>query len=121
MRRENRVTLRFNEKEYAYLQEQSRAYPTAKFRNGRDNFSEYLRRCVLRSAGYRNEELEQELRQLNYELRKIGTNVNQIAHKINGGFGSPSDLKVLMEYLSDIKREMKEAREEARKLWRSQS
>lgn len=61
--------------------------------------------------------LEQQLRDVKYELRKIGTNVNQIAKKINGGFGTADDLQELEQYLKRIEKIFAKFRKEADEVW----
>lgn len=94
-----------------------RLFASARFANGRENFSEYLRIMLLEKSGYQNRMLEQQLRDVKYELRKIGTNVNQIAKKINGGFGTADDLQELEQYLKRIEKIFAKFRKEADEVW----
>ena len=97
------IPIRVTPEELAYIKECAEASGAAKFKNGRMNLSRYLREQVLRNTGYEDVELARQLRDLQYELRKIGTNVNQIARKINSGFiGSSEDLAELKGYLRQI-------------------
>ncbi len=99
--REERVHVRLTREELEHLKTCSKS-SGGKFKNGRVNFSDYLRIQLLSGSGYRDEVLIRQLRELKYELRKIGTNVNQIARKINSGFGVPKDLERLEGYLTRI-------------------
>lgn len=116
-----KVTIRLTEKEAAYLRKESANFENNLCRTGRDNFSEYLRQMLMAQSGYSNPKLERILSDLRYELRKIGTNVNQIAHKINGGFGNPGDVEELKRYLKDIEEELERVSREADRNWRSQN
>ena len=98
---EERVQVRLTKEELEYLKKCS-TDSGGKFKNGRVNFSDYIRVQLLSGSGYRNEVLIRQLRDLKYELRKIGTNVNQIAKKINSGFGVPQDIERLEGYLARI-------------------
>ena len=99
--RKERVHVRLSREELDHLKMCAKS-SGGKFKNGRVNFSDYLRVQLLSGSGYRDEVLIRQLRELKYELRKIGTNVNQIARKINSGFGVPQDLERLTGYLARI-------------------
>lgn len=45
------------------------------------NMSRYIRAMALRGAVFNTD--MSDLKERNYELRKIGNNINQIAHKVN--------------------------------------
>ena len=90
------IIFRVTPEERAYLEQRARDAKTGK------NFSGYLRNTMLANSGYRNPQLEKLLKDVQYELRKIGTNVNQIAKKINGGLGEPEDIRELERYLNRI-------------------
>lgn len=105
------LNIRLTEKELEYLKKCSEN-SSCRFKNGRDNFSDYLRSLLFTASGYRDEAYIKQLRDLQYELRKIGTNVNQIARKINSGYiGSSDDLVELKEYLARIENAFKELKE----------
>ncbi len=91
------------------------------FKNGRDNFSGYLRSKLLLETSHKNQQIEQQMKELQYELRKIGTNVNQIAKKVNGGFGTPNDLVELKNYMNRIEKVMEELQKEVENIWQSPS
>lgn len=71
---------------------------------GQKNISEYVRRKIFSETDYRNQLLKLQHENIRYELRKIGTNINQVTRKINAGFGSPEDLIYLQ---SEIKKLIK--------------
>lgn len=51
--------------------------------------------------------LEKELKNLSYQVRKIGVNINQVVAKINAGYGNQIDIYNLEKALEQIKHEMK--------------
>lgn len=108
------VPIRFTMEELAHLKECASSSASARFRNGKPNLSRYIREKVLSDTGYADTDLKRQLRDLQYELRKIGTNINQVARKINGGYiGSSEDLRELKEYLTQIEELFAEMRKAA--------
>ena len=104
MKRDRDFNLRLSEPEYIYLKKCAEG-AEFRFKNGRVNFSGYVRSMLLEKSGYKNTTYLRQLRDVAYELRKIGTNVNQIAKKINQGhIGSSDDLAELKAYLERIEK-----------------
>ncbi len=104
MKRDRDFNLRLSEPEYIYLKKCAEG-SEFRFKNGRVNFSGYIRSMLLEKSGYKNTTYLRQLRDVAYELRKIGTNVNQIAKKINQGYiGSSDDLAELKEYMAGIEK-----------------
>lgn len=104
MKRDRDFNLRLSEPEYIYLKKCAEG-AEFRFKNGRVNFSGYVRSMLLEKSGYKNTTYLRQLRDVAYELRKIGTNVNQIAKKINQGYiGSSEDLAELKAYLERIEK-----------------
>ena len=50
---------------------------------------------------------KKELKNLSYQVRKIGVNINQVVAKINAGYGNQIDIYNLEKALEQIKHEMK--------------
>jgi hypothetical protein len=67
------------------------------------NVSQYIRSCV-KGGLYDNPDLRKELRTLNYEIHKIGVNVNQIACHSNLGILTMSEREILLELMKDIRK-----------------
>ena len=111
--RNERVHVRLTKEELEHLKKCS-AKQGRRFKrgDGRVNFSDYLRQQLLAGSGYRNVALIRQLRELKYELRKIGTNVNQVARKVNSGLGTPQDVERMQGYLARIEQLFEELREE---------
>lgn len=120
-RRTEKIRLRLTDEELNFLKRRMDEDGSAKFHSGKNNFSAYLRDRLLANAGYRNHILEQQNNNLDYELRKIGVNINQIARKINGGFGSRKDITDLYSYLNRIGQLVEEYQKKVEELWESQS
>lgn len=129
-------SIRFSEEEIHYLSERARAYREEHRKEGkkggaagqegrageRDNLSAYIRQLLFSQSGYKDEETVKLLRDLKYELRKIGTNVNQVARKINGGYvGSSADLMELKGSLARIEEAFAKMRKEVEEPWQSRS
>lgn len=119
--RTERVRIKLTPGELEHLKKCSGSSSSARFKNGKENFSGYLREKLLRETNYKNQELEQRMRELKYELRKIGTNVNQIARKVNGGFGTPNDLVELKNHLQRMEQLMEKFQREVERIWQSPS
>lgn len=120
MNRTENIKVRLTPEERECLKEASRLFFQEQPKS-RENFSEYVREKLLMESGFRNKKLEQLLLANRYELRKIGTNINQVTKKINSGFGTRRDLAILQKELDEIQGQMEALEEEIIKLWQSQS
>lgn len=119
--RTERIRIRVTPDELDYLKKRAKVNPDARFKNGGSNFSEYIRAKILMESSYENRQMMRQLENIRYELRKIGTNVNQIAKKVNSGFGSRNDLQDLEGYLERIEKEFQEFRKNVEQVWQSQN
>ena len=73
--------------------------------------SQYLR-LLAESKPMVRLETKQNLQRIKYELSMIGTNLNQIAHALNGGYYHyPEDAGRVEETLEELKRVMDKIRE----------
>ena len=70
------------------------------------NTSAYIRKCIFLQENC-PVRLEKELKNLSYQVRKIGVNINQVVAKINAGYGNQIDIYNLEKALEQIKHEMK--------------
>jgi len=67
------------------------------------NLSEYVRSCI--SGGLSdNPEFRKLLRELTYEIHKIGTNINQLAYHNNIGILTMQEKEILFELMRDIRK-----------------
>lgn len=101
-RRTEKIRIRLTRQELEHLKKCSGSFSELQFKNGRENFSAYLRDKLLKETNYKNGSVERRMKELQYELRKIGTNVNQIARKVNGDLGTRGDVEELKQYLRSI-------------------
>ena len=120
-RRTEKIRIRVTDEELNYLKVCMAKDGGMKFKNGKENFSAYLRDRLLTNVGYRNKILEQQNKDLDYDLRKIGVNINQIARKINAGFGSRQDITNLFSYLNNIEQMLEDYQKKVSELWESPS
>lgn len=99
--RDRTIKFRITEQEYERIKKKTR---DAGIR--RDNVSEYVRRQVLGDEyPYVKERL---LRQMNYQIRKIGVNINQITKRNNSELYFDSDKKQLFQDMEELKRLFRE-------------
>ncbi len=117
MKRTEKIRIRLTPDELEHLKQCSAASQTAKFENGKENFSYYIREKLLESSRYKNSCLEQQLRDIRYELRKIGTNINQVTKKINAGYGTLEDLQEIQFCQRQIVELFEKCQEEAEEKW----
>lgn len=96
------VGVRLREEEYAFLVKKADADAITRRRNGEKNLSAYIRKCALSESGYLEKEKQQrELKELIYQIRKIGVNINQATKKINSGF---YDKSICFELQKELKK-----------------
>ena len=109
-RRDIRYTIRFSEKEWEILEEKIKKEDAWKFKYGTKegsvNVSAFIREKLFREeikelAYYR------ELKNLTYQIRKIGVNINQVAAKINSGHGNIDSVFYLQKNLLQVEEEVK--------------
>lgn len=109
-RRDIRYTIRFSEKEWEILEEKIKKEDAWKFKygikEGSVNVSAFIREKLFREeikelAYYR------ELKNLTYQIRKIGVNINQVVAKINSGHGNIDSVFYLQKNLLQVEEEVK--------------
>ena len=93
--KDRRITVRFTQDEYDFI--------VSSKENDKMKLSAYIRNLVLSKIGHSDVRIDKELQRLNYEIRKIGVNINQIANKLNANLGDPRDTKYVIELMRDIK------------------
>ena len=93
-KRKVQVKVRFSEQEYMQIKKNMADI-------GITNMSFFFRQMVLR--GHVMIPNDEEIRKTNYELNRIGNNINQIAHRVNStGEFYATDLKLLQEEMDNI-------------------
>ena len=107
MGRDKTFLIRFTEEEFAMLEEYAKKDAATHTKKTKEkNISAYIRKCIFSSARHPCE-LKKELKELSYQVRKIGVNINQTVTKINSGYGSPSDIRMLQQCLADVENRVK--------------
>lgn len=77
--RDQRLNVRLRATEYKAFLERYEG-------SGEKSISDYIRRCIFSDDLAKSQALIRELHQTNYQIRKIGVLINQIAHKVNAGY-----------------------------------
>ena len=98
--RKRNIQIKFwvNEKEKSLIEEKMKLIPT-------DNMSAYIRKIAI--DGYIVQVDHSDIKDMTYEIHKIGVNINQIAHKVN-----------ITENVSN--KELIEIKEALKEIWRLQ-
>lgn len=105
------ITFRVTDEEYALLTER-----TKKTGITGENLSEYIRQQVFgEEYPYQKEKL---LRDMNYQIRKIGVNLNQIAARYNSSLYLEQDRRLVMQYMEELKMLLEKTQD---MIWPSQS
>lgn len=91
-----KITFRVTPEEYENILQAVDVY----YPNTSGKTSEYVRQKVLHSDVPIG--IDKEIRELKYQIRKVGTNINQIAKKINAGFGYAVDATYAIEEVQKI-------------------
>lgn len=94
--------IRFTEAEYKLLAELAEEDADTKTKkNAKKNISAYIRKRIF-SGLNRPADLKQELKDLNYQVRKIGININQVTAKVNSSYVTPEDMLRLDTHLHEV-------------------
>lgn len=115
------VHVRLSEKEFEILTELAEKDLSSKMADGRSNLSAYIRNAIF--VNRRPKDMKREIRNLNFQIRKIGVNINQVTKKINSGYFVQEDTQFLLEELGrveDLEIKMLTLLEEGI-LWQSQN
>lgn len=103
MKRSRDFKLRLSDEEYERLQAMAEKDELSQTKRGRKNVSAYVRQCtLLRPENLQQKEMQKELRNIRYQIFKIGVNINQVVHKINAGFGNQLDIEILEDELRKL-------------------
>ncbi|MCP1101992.1 hypothetical protein M2454_000785 [Aequitasia blattaphilus] len=119
--RTNYVHLRLTEREFDILKKLAEEDIESKTLDGKVNLSAYIRNVVFVNG--RPKDMKRELRNLNFQIRKIGVNINQVVKRINSGYFFQDDALHLAEELKkieELENKMLALLEEGI-LWQSQS
>ncbi len=97
-----KISFRITEEQYEKLVKDAK---TAGIRNG--NVSEYIRRQV-EEVGLEDLKRREHIKEIQYQIRKIGVNINQIVRRNNSRLYFKSDKEELIKDLKEIQRLMVE-------------
>lgn len=111
-KREYLVGVRLNKTELDFLQTKALQEKQYCFRNGNANLPKYIRACVLDRAGWRMDSYAKELKNLTYQIRKIGVNINQVTAKINSGYYGSDAIRILQKNQKQIEHMLQNLLEE---------
>lgn len=89
------IDIRLTEKDFAILKQQADG-----------NLSAFFRKLLLQNAVPQKE--ERDLKELIYQIRKIGININQVTARMNAGICFFDDGEVLKNELQKVYRLLKE-------------
>ena len=120
-KKEKFIGIRVSEDEYNRLKEIAVETPSGRHKNGTVNLSGYMRNQVFSIAGIKNAALASNVKDLKYELRKLGVNVNQIARKMNAGIGTDKDIDSLNKKIDEIEQLLERYIEQTYEIWQSLS
>lgn len=105
-KREYIVGIRFSDREIECLKKEAQKSKRYHFRNGGVNLPDFIRNHVLEQSGIKKESYARDIRNLIYQVRKIGVNVNQVAAKINSGYRGMDAVSTLLENQNRIEQEL---------------
>lgn len=118
MKRNVLVGVRFSPEEHAYLCEQAEKDVETQKRNGTKNLSAYIRKRVLERSGYQEEiQIQKYLKELTYQFRKIGTNINQATKQLHIGYEPMAAVSRLQKNMNVLERQLEEMKEEFKQIY----
>ncbi|MGN1156827.1 MAG: MobC family plasmid mobilization relaxosome protein [Agathobacter sp.] len=106
-----KITFRTTKSEREYLEECAKEDGVC--------LSKFVRDVLLDLTGYRSILISNQVRQLRQEIRRIGVNINQVAKKINGGYGTAADIVELLSELERVQNLFDEYKEKVDGTWQS--
>ena len=109
--KDRKITFRVTQEEYDLIDSKKQTEKHFVY-GGRWDMSAYIRNLVLSQSGGADVRIDKELSHLNYEIRKIGVNTNQIAHKLNANYGDPRDAQYVMELMTELTKTVDEFKEQ---------
>lgn len=121
MKRSIFVGVRFQPEEYEFLCEKAEKDPETRMRTGSKNLSAYIRKKVLQESGYQKElQIQKELKELVYQFRKIGTNINQATKQLHIGYEPAAAADRLEKNMTILEQKMEMLREELKRIYSNQ-
>ena len=121
MKRSIFVGVRFQPEEYEFLCEKAEKDPETRMRTGSKNLSAYVRKKTLQESGYQKElQIQKELKELVYQFRKIGTNINQATKQLHIGYEPAAAADRLEKNMTILEQKMEMLREEVKRIYSNQ-
>ena len=121
MKRSIFVGVRFQPEEYEFLCEKAEKDPETRMRTGSKNLSAYVRKKTLQESGYQKElQIQKELKELVYQFRKIGTNINQATKQLHIGYEPAAGADRLEKNMTILEQKMEMLREELKRIYSNQ-
>lgn len=117
--RETKITFRVSEEERVHLKKAAEM-PDSSGKKYKD-MSEFIRGTLLERTGFQSTMVKMQLNVLLYETNKIGVNINQTVKKINAGYGSHSDIELLLSEQRKLCELVEKYTEMVESLWQSQN
>ena len=115
------VGVRFQPEEYEFLCEKAEKDPETRMRTGSKNLSAYVRKKTLQESGYQKElQIQKELKELVYQFRKIGTNINQATKQLHIGYEPAAAADRLEKNMTILEQKMEMIREELKRIYSNQ-
>ena len=103
MSRTKRVELLMTEEEYKLLVKLASQDLDSKRKSGKPSLGAYIRSKVFDSSR-RSSLIKRELRDLTFQIRKIGVNINQAVYHLNAGMGKQEDVDSLVSSSKKIQK-----------------
>ena len=74
----------------------------------------YKEPCAVTDRKKKDVRVDMELKDLNYQVRKIGVNINQIAHRLNSNIGDMRDAEYVVELMKELNARLEKLTEKNR-------
>lgn len=117
--RDTKISFRVSEEENNYLRKIADT-PDSSGKKYKD-MSEFIRGTLLEKTGYQSSMVKLQLRDLLFEINKVGVNVNQIAKKFNSNQGTNKDIQTVLEQQAKLCQLVEEYKEMVEEIWQSQN
>lgn len=107
MERDRRFYIRLTQDEYRQLEKLAENDKETHSKNKKKNMSAFIRKQIF-SGSSMEQGLQKKLRDVEYQVRKIGVNINQVAAKANSSYVSGKDIDALLAALHSVEIEFLE-------------
>ena len=112
--KDRKITFRVTQEEYTLIDEMKKTETRFTY-GGRWDLSAYIRNLVLSQTGKKDVRVDMELKDLNYQIRKIGVNINQATKQLHIGYEPAAaadrlekNMKILEQQFEKMKEELKQ-------------